>query len=340
MVNIMFFVVTLIGVFEVSALRISVASDSPSLTDIYSPAEHPMMPTEELQDKLERYNGKEWVHHFPGRMDMSDDELFVRHFPVETKFFESYGGPNCARNAYSLPPPNQIGSEPKFICGKPESYQQRAGCEVFSIGSNGQTRFEEYMHKQAPGCRIDVFDPTLNEEMNQKVQKLQEKGVFNFHNVGLNWRQGKESIGEVETVLDMFRRVKTKWVDYLKIDCEGCEYKALPQFLEESTAKFGHVPVTQIQFELHVEGLGANVTQKWAEGQDRKDKHGQVVKGEVVRPFRQSGVNRDARHLLHTLEQYGFVPFHIDFTRHPYQCCGVEYSLFNTKAPKDMLPKF
>ena len=74
---------------------------------------------------------------------------------------------------------------------------------------------------------------------------------------------------EMSPLIDMISDVRAAsggdfWIDYLKIDCEGCEMDALPRFLNDSMARWGHVPVTQLQIEIHV----ANRLQSY--GEERK----------------------------------------------------------------------
>ena len=119
--------------------------------------------------------------------------------------------------------------------------------------------------------------------------------------------------------------------------------EAIPRFLNDSMALWGHVPVTQLQIEIHV----ANRLQSYAE--ERK----------LVRSYAKFGLLRGrnfsagwnnpqrvmddvrARRMLDSLRDHGFVPFHIhlnDASAEGPMCCGTEYSLLNSRAPTALLP--
>ena len=182
------------------------------------------------------------------------------------------------------------------------------------IGSKGTSCFEEYVHSQAPHCIISTFDPTISAISKQLFAQclpwvrlhlvgLYHESAFN----GLNFTShGKRKVlrGEVRPLMSLIDDFTPGWIDYLKIDCEGCEFDAIPQFLEQSTARLGRVPVTQINIEVHVPLPG--------------------MEGYSAR-------QASALKLLTKLKESGFVPFHIDVDG---RSCSTEYSLFNTRVPR------
>ena len=48
----------------------------------------------------------------------------------------------------------------------------REPCWVFSLGSNGQTDFEEAIRSRYEHCKIHVYDPTISEEVAAKVAEV------------------------------------------------------------------------------------------------------------------------------------------------------------------------
>ena len=48
----------------------------------------------------------------------------------------------------------------------------REPCWVFSLGSNGQTDFEEAIRSRYSHCKIHVYDPTISEEVAAKVAEV------------------------------------------------------------------------------------------------------------------------------------------------------------------------
>ena len=140
------------------------------------------------------------------------------------------------------------------------------------------------------------------------------------------------------------------------MDCEGCEFLALPQFLNESMRTLGHVPVTQLQLEIHVPWrlhtrFHSNETVALLRSYAL---HGPIITPESCysgspEPIFMTNMNypyvplyasKTALPLLAALSAAGFVPFHIDQAQQaPFYCCNVEYTFLNIRAPADKLPK-
>ena len=102
------------------------------------------------------------------------------------------------------------------------------------------------------GCEIHTFDPTV------RVEDFVGTSVASFH----GWGLGED--GEVVnfgvrgggsfTSMSLKSMVKKlghtgRNIDLLKIDCEGCEWQALPDIFDAMHA--GEMKVDQIQIELH-----------------------------------------------------------------------------------------
>ena len=58
---------------------------------------------------------------------------------------------------------------PHRICSGYEIMSQRP-CWVFSLGSHGQSDFEEAIRAQYPHCNIHIYDPTISIEVAQAVE--------------------------------------------------------------------------------------------------------------------------------------------------------------------------
>lgn len=174
------------------------------------------------------------------------------------------------------------------------------------------------------------------------------------HEASLNSSKAGGGKSMLRTLLGLLEVARTSKIDYLKLDCEGCEFDALPQFLNASMHRFGHVPLGQLQVEMHVSGrLGRDkcydngtpclerfksqqrLTELYAHGGVRYRGHRAFDSG-YTNP-QAMRAEWKARRLLATLQRYGFVPFHIDFTTHASGCCGSEYTFLNTRAPEEML---
>ena len=136
--------------------------------------------------------------------------------------------------------------------------------------------------------------------------------------------------------------------------------------------RWGRVPVTQLQLEVHVAARtsdpywsSALVHSYGTRGLLRAPAHGLIgyrggnrsgtagLSGRSMAAHRKflqwnnpQAVRQDrrARRMLKALLAHGFVPFHIDFGdadgAERSTCCSVEYTFLNTRAPQYRLPKF
>ena len=270
--------------------------------------------------------------------------------------------------------------EPKFVCDSlptrsnsthPRASERAAPCQVWSIGSAGQTCLEETIHNQAPHCDIHVFDPTVSENSHPGIASLVRAGALRFHRWGLGSAnratkfrtyndvatggQGQGGTAMELTLFKMMERLEVEWIDYLKIDCERCEFEALPRFVNDSLARWGRVPVTQIQVEIHVYPVTKNTSQthlrthsygrfgisdKLDPGTKRQALSGLVRPPQTNVPHSISW-NRPALAMLGLLYEAGFATFHIQWNPPSLGfdgCCFAEYSLFNTRTPRHLLP--
>lgn len=122
-----------------------------------------------------------------------------------------------------------------------EGKEIRNGCLVYSVGSNGDFRFEEGIHNLIPGaCEIHTFDFT-----NYAGRVPRGKNIY-FHHWGI-----KPSYTETKSTSDTrFQQVipankpfKTfqetikelghegRPIDVFKIDCEGCEWSTYKDWI-------------------------------------------------------------------------------------------------------------
>ncbi|AET98133.1 hypothetical protein EPVG_00246 [Emiliania huxleyi virus 201] len=66
--------------------------------------------------------------------------------------------------------PAATGDGAKFACGV-DAYNTKKNVTIYSIGSNGNTMFEEGIHARIPHSKIITFDPTLSETARKNVLK-------------------------------------------------------------------------------------------------------------------------------------------------------------------------
>ena len=170
----------------------------------------------------------------------------------------------------------RIGDGGKWVCGLRSSMLQTPGCLVYSLGSDGDTSFEDGMINRT-ACDVHTFDPTLSQE---KLAVVQSRDKLHFYPVGEpllsscvyhlyahGWVQTFASpwpgagVGDPEAHPDsplklekleaIMSRLQHTWIDVLKIDIEGYEWELLRDFYK-SGAK---LPATQILMEVHFKGV-------------------------------------------------------------------------------------
>ena len=146
-------------------------------------------------------------------------------------------GINAASTAEPCVMPYHIGPEGeggKTLCVVKSLFSH--GCNVVSVGSNGQVEFETAMHKLWRQCKIDIWDGTLVGSRQHLRRNLPEYARFYPSNFG------------VDTYLSYnasYERPRHA-VTMLKIDCEGCEWHdGFANWLD-------HVCTDQIILELHI----------------------------------------------------------------------------------------
>ena len=120
-----------------------------------------------------------------------------------------------------------MGDGGKYVCEAVTTLTQPGPCLVLSVGSNGDVAFESSVHRISPACDIHIMDPTLDDERASQIPSYAA-----FYNT---------SFGEGTATLDRYRG---KHVAILKIDCEGCEFEALPSWVAQTCT-------SQILLEVH-----------------------------------------------------------------------------------------
>ena len=116
--------------------------------------------------------------------------------------------------------PAKGGDGPKFICGL-HVYDASSTDYVFSLGSNGDTQFEDAIRVKLPHARIITVDPTLTPT---NAAKVQGKKHIHFLNVAVGSETtttiGKKVYSSVslKNLTDTYEPTRI-----LKIDIEGGE---------------------------------------------------------------------------------------------------------------------
>ena len=154
----------------------------------------------------------------------------------------------CLWSLEKKPSSSIVSDGGKWLCGvhelgvaatrPPRANQRDGGCVVYSFGSFDKYHFEMRVHELAPSCAIHVFDPTVETPTHEKKAP---GAVTAFHRVGLAGEPGLleytsvlakdggrvKHNGTLQTLEHHMAQLGHTYLDVLKIDIEGSEWKML-----------------------------------------------------------------------------------------------------------------
>ena len=153
-----------------------------------------------------------------------------------------------------------MGDGPKWVCDPHritrDAEDAKDGCLVYSIGSNGQFRFEEKILKDiSPHCEVHTFDP----EIQGRDFSIHAPDGVHYHAWGVENKRNVENentdkklpSGQYKTLQDTFKELghAGRTIDIFKIDCDGCEWTTFSDWFD--AAKETNITLRQILVELH-----------------------------------------------------------------------------------------
>lgn len=169
-----------------------------------------------------------------------------------------------------------IGDGGKWICGTSWLREQRhkRECLIYSFGINTDSTFELELGALS-GCSIHAFDPTIGVMPYVTIDQVQSSGNVNeilkkdkfvanddivktvtFHKTAMGVRSGRWAEHSLaENLYDIMHRLNHTFIDILKVDIEGSEWKVFSSLLGNLKGFFGTIPVGQILVELHFESM-------------------------------------------------------------------------------------
>lgn len=138
------------------------------------------------------------------------------------------------------------------VCGVRTLFEDRP-CVVYSIGSNGDSSFEEEMLRRA-SCQVHTFDPFIEEGVKEKIRRT--PGI-QFHDWGTSHETAQTDEGvQMKSIQDTMRDLQHDWIDVLKVDIEGKEWDVLLSLLQYSGPG---IHATQLLIELHFPAASSEI---------------------------------------------------------------------------------
>ena len=133
----------------------------------------------------------------------------------------------------------------KAVCLDPAARPTPGRCLVYSFGINNEWSFDEMM--ETYGCKVYAFDPSM-----KMASHSHSKGI-KFLDIGLDDRDhidptNKWRLKSLSTIYHQQLQHTGRIIDYLKLDVEFAEWRALPQMIESGML----AKVRQLHVEIHL----------------------------------------------------------------------------------------
>eukprot|EP00934_Nitzschia_sp_Nitz4_P000584 Nitzschia sp. Nitz4//scaffold18_size181773//16682//17599//NITZ4_001894-RA/size181773-processed-gene-0.39-mRNA-1//-1//CDS//3329539948//584//frame0 len=127
------------------------------------------------------------------------------------------------------------GDGAKWVCD-PHRLRNKPDCLVYSVGSSGEVSFERGIRDVVgKHCEIHTFDIiTYNKRRGDFAQNLD--GIATFHHWGLGTEaQARKNSDKFKTLAQTmeFLGHANRTIDIFKIDCEGCEWSTVQDWLQQ-----------------------------------------------------------------------------------------------------------
>ncbi|XP_074661220.1 putative methyltransferase-like protein 24 isoform X2 [Tubulanus polymorphus] len=125
-------------------------------------------------------------------------------------------------------------------------FQIQAPCLVYSFGINNDFSFDDSIDKQM-GCEIHAYDPSMAVNDHKRGKNI------NFHKVGISNEDSRQVSWIMRKVSSLIHGLghQNRIIDYMKMDVEYSEWKAMEKMLEEDVFK----NIRQFAVEIHLPSL-------------------------------------------------------------------------------------
>mmetsp|Transcript_25196 Transcript_25196/g.37218 ORF Transcript_25196/g.37218 Transcript_25196/m.37218 type:complete len:341 (-) Transcript_25196:127-1149(-) len=201
------------------------------------------------EESLLRYSNT--MAHSPTSLGKTIDFLAKSNWWYGENFQVEFNGCTFMRRVSSI---NSHADGPKWVCDphrlKKKTYSNsNKSCLVYSVGSNGNTMFEEgILEATDHSCEIHTFDLSgWNRRNGNFSEKLSRVGAT-FHNWGFGTpaqaRRNPKVFKTLKETMALLGHTNRK-IDIFKIDCEWCEWSTYTEWLQDD------IHMTQILVETH-----------------------------------------------------------------------------------------
>ncbi|KAJ7653048.1 methyltransferase domain-containing protein [Mycena rosella] len=145
-----------------------------------------------------------------------------------------------------------LGDGGKYICGM-KRVAAKKSCVVYSFGINGDSSFEADVLQRAPGCEVYGYDFSVKGFGPEITADPSLALRAHFFPWALGHADDPTDNPPMYTLQALMRKNGHSFIDILKIDIEGHEYKSLEAFMDAHAAS-GVLPFGQLQLEIHASG--------------------------------------------------------------------------------------
>ncbi|PVH96803.1 hypothetical protein DM02DRAFT_674540 [Periconia macrospinosa] len=128
------------------------------------------------------------------------------------------------------------------------------GVVVYSFGINGDSSFEAEFLERVPSARIWGFDFSVDGWGPQIGPLLAPRTFFKKAGIGAKDQPDLTTNGPLYTLQSLMAQNNHTYIDVLKIDVEGSEFKSLEAFMDHVRAVkayAGILPIGQVMIEIH-----------------------------------------------------------------------------------------
>lgn len=138
----------------------------------------------------------------------------------------------------------------KAVCLDSQIAPSSKKCLVYSFGINNEWSFDEAM--ELYGCHVFAFDPSMGKKNHSRTENI------HFYQMALDSvdRDGWDKYADVptRTLSSIYHMLSPHhgndaFIDYLKVDIEGAEWRVLPQIINSGMMD----KVRQLAVEIHLD---------------------------------------------------------------------------------------